>query len=240
VPESYIWRFFLQMSQALAVLQDQIGPNREKRVILLHRDIKPKNILVIKDDSSTYFSFKLHDFDCGVEHSNSRAHLPQILGTFEWQPSEVNLINTKAAEVWALGACVHYLATGTAPIRDPVAYGAEVFVQNKRNPDAVQDYGGPESYYPAYAPRIVIAIDLSQAQQRRRDFGPYFHEGAHRYNPQYSDEFNGWMRQCLRTSPAGRPTAARLVNKMGVVAKDMLKKIGGKVALVDLEVQFDD
>jgi serine/threonine protein kinase len=239
VPESYIWRFFLQMSQALTVLQNQIGPDRKERAIILHRDIKPKNILVVKNDSSTYPSFKLHDFDCGVQHNNSRARLPQILGTFDWQPPEVKLINTKAAEIWALGACVHYLATGTAPIRDPVEYGAEVFAQNNRDPDAVQDYGGPDNYYAAHAPRIVIPINLSQAQQQRRGFGPYFQEGADRYNPQYSDELNNWMKQCLRTAPVGRPTAARLVNEMGAVAKDMLKKMGGKSALVDLEIQYD-
>lgn len=48
------------------------------------------------------------------------------------------------------------------------------------------------------------------------------------------------MKQCLRTSPAGRPTAARLVNEMGAVAKEMLKKMGGKAALVDMDVLYDD
>lgn len=41
VLESYIWRCFQQMSQALAVLQNKIGLDREKRDIMLHRDIKP-------------------------------------------------------------------------------------------------------------------------------------------------------------------------------------------------------
>jgi serine/threonine protein kinase len=47
VPESFIWRCFLQISQALAFIQGQIGPDRDERGCMIHRDIKPKNILVV-------------------------------------------------------------------------------------------------------------------------------------------------------------------------------------------------
>jgi serine/threonine protein kinase len=50
------------MSQALALLQNKISPNREDCDILFYCDIKPNNILVV-DIGTTYPSFKLHDFD---------------------------------------------------------------------------------------------------------------------------------------------------------------------------------
>jgi hypothetical protein len=52
------------MSQTLAILQNQMAPNREEREIILQRNIKPKNILVVKNISSTYPSFKLPGFGC--------------------------------------------------------------------------------------------------------------------------------------------------------------------------------
>jgi serine/threonine protein kinase len=56
VSESYIWRLFLQMAQALALLQNRIGPDRNTRKILLHCDIKPENLLVV-DNGTTSSSF---------------------------------------------------------------------------------------------------------------------------------------------------------------------------------------
>lgn len=72
VPESYIWRFFVQMSQALAFIHNEIGPRRDERQGLIHRDLKPKNILVC-NNGTTYPSFKMHDFDCATEHSPEKA-----------------------------------------------------------------------------------------------------------------------------------------------------------------------
>lgn len=108
VPESFIWRFFLQMSQALAFLQNRFGPDRDQRHCMLHRDMKPKNILVV-GNSTTYPSFMLHDFDCALIYQKAKARLPAFYGTYEWQPPENPIVNTKAADVWALGAIVHFL-----------------------------------------------------------------------------------------------------------------------------------
>lgn len=84
VPESYIWRFFLQMAQALAFIQNYIGPNRKQRRGILHRDIKPQNILVV-NNGTTYPSFKLHDFGIAREYSNATAGKKSYSGTFPWQ-----------------------------------------------------------------------------------------------------------------------------------------------------------
>jgi serine/threonine protein kinase len=240
MPESFIWRFLLQISQALALLQNKIGPDHGQREVLLHRDIKPRNVLVV-DIGTTYPSFKLHDFGIGKIYRKSDAGRRDPCGTFDWQPPEIPIINTKAADIWALGACVHYLATGLAPTEDINAYAAEVRANNNdQDPDSVQDFSGPDYYYAAHVPRQVTAINLSQEQQRRRGIGPYLMNGRYTYNHQYSDELNEWMKLCLRTAPGQRPTAERLINNMIPKAKEMLKKMGGKAALVDLDVVYED
>ncbi|KAF2630177.1 kinase-like protein [Macroventuria anomochaeta] len=101
VPESCIWRFFLQMAQALAFIQGEIGPGTVERHLILHRDIKPKNVLVV-DIGTTYPSFKLHDFGCATVWRESKQHQLSHCGTYDWQPPENPQINTTAAEVWAL------------------------------------------------------------------------------------------------------------------------------------------
>ncbi|KAF2827424.1 serine/threonine protein kinase-like protein [Ophiobolus disseminans] len=236
VPESYIWRSFLQMSQGLAVLQNQAGPNREERNVLLHRDIKPQNILV-SDNGSTYPSFKLHDFGVARDYNKSTARLPSICGSFGWQAPENPTINTRAAGTWALGACIHYLATGDYPLEDADQFRAEVFAENNRHTDSAQAYGQILNYYNARVPRKVTPINLTAEQQREQGV-VQFRDGKRCYNHQYSDELNKWMKRCLSMSPGSRPTVLRLVNDMGQEARSMLKKMGGKTALVDMDVKF--
>ncbi|KAF1843959.1 serine/threonine protein kinase-like protein [Cucurbitaria berberidis CBS 394.84] len=229
IPESFIWRFFLQISQAQAFVQNLIGPNRDQRGCILHRDIKPKNILVV-DNGTTYPSFKLHDFGCALMYRESKAQQEARCGTFHYQPPEIPIINTTAAETWALGACVHFLATGNAPIQNFGQYAVTRFNENHKHPDSARGYSSPDHYYSARVPRQVTPINLSREQQRLRGIGPDNH--------QYSDELNAWMTRCLSHSPNTRPTADRLVNSMSLVARGLLKRMGGKTALVDLDVKF--
>lgn len=236
VPESYIWRCFLQMSEALAVLENKLGPNREDREIILHRDIKPQNILVAAN-GTTYPSFKLHDFGVARDYHKSAARRPAICGSFAWQAPENPAINTKAAEIWALGACIHYLATGNYPLDDRDQFKAECFAENNRHPDSAQAYGQIDNYYSARVPRKVTPINLNPEQQRQQGV-VQFRDGKRCYNHQYSDELNLWMTRCLSMNPSRRPTVLRLVNDMGLEARSMLKKMGGKTALVDMDVKF--
>ncbi|KAH7085420.1 kinase-like domain-containing protein [Paraphoma chrysanthemicola] len=239
VPESIIWRFLLQMSQALAVMHNTLGPNRRGREILLHRDIKPKNILVT-ENGTTYPSFKLFDFDCAAVWTKEKASQTAIVGTFEWQPPENPKVNTKAADIWALGASVHYLATGLYPIDDKVAYEATRFAENNAHPQSAHQYTPVNRYYAARVPRKVTPTNLSRAEQRQQGIAPYtwVAGGPDCYNHQYSDALNGWITQCLHTTPGRRPTAERLVERMSLDAKSMLKKMGGQAALTDLDVIF--
>jgi serine/threonine protein kinase len=157
----------------------------------------------------------------------------------EWQPPENPIINTKAAEIWALGACVHYLATGSYPVEDKVPYGAKRFAENDRHPKAMQGYQSPERYYAACVPRKVTPINLDRREQQKQRISPYLIDGQALFNHQYSDELDGWMKECLMTVPAGRPTVKQLLNSMGPVAISMLKKMGGKAALNDMDAKFN-
>jgi hypothetical protein len=114
-----------------------------------------------------------------------------------------------------------------------------VLAANGRHTDSSQIYPSPEDYHAARAPRIVTPINLSQDQQRRRGIGHIPYDGHECYNPQYSDELNKWMKLCLNKSPSKRPTVDRLINDMSMTAKQMLRKMGGKAALVDLDVDFE-
>ncbi|KAF2685908.1 kinase-like protein [Lentithecium fluviatile CBS 122367] len=215
VPESFIWRFFIQMSQALAVLQNVIEPRRAGQKTLIHRDIKPKNILVV-ENGTTYPSFKMHDFGCAFAYMEKKAAQPAFCGTFDWQPPENPIINTKAADVWGLGACVHYLATGEPPIDDIERYKSGRVEIGLGDPPSARNYTSKSRYYAAKAPRKVTPIN---------GVGGY----------QYSDELNGWMEKCLSFEPSNRPTVENLISGMVEEAKPMLKMMGGHPALTDLE-----
>ncbi|RAR12118.1 cytochrome oxidase biogenesis protein, Cox20 subunit [Stemphylium lycopersici] len=234
IPESFMWRCFLQISQALAFIQGQIGPERDERGCIIHRDIKPANILVV-NNGTTYPSFKLHDFGCATFYRKSRARKQSRCGTFQWQPPENHTegINTRAADVWALGACIHFLATGQPPIEDSDAYAAKCFRENdNQHPASAEGYSGEVRYYRSRVPRRATPINLCKEEKQARGIGPEYH--------QYSDELNDWMMRCLNRVPSRRPSTARLVYGMGIVARSMLRKMGGTAALGDMEAKFGD
>ena len=123
VPESFIWRFFLQMAQALTFIHNEIGP--EGRHCVLHRDNKPKNVLIV-DIGTTYPSFKLHDFGCATIWREDKIKQPAYCGTYNWQPPENPMINATAAEVWALVLASTSLRLDTSRLR--TQRGTQAFV----------------------------------------------------------------------------------------------------------------
>jgi hypothetical protein len=147
--------------------------------------------------------------------------------------------------VWALGACIHFLATGLASIEDSDEYAARIYREiNNQHPDSARLYGEDHLYYDAHVPRRVVPINLTKDELHQRGLGLSPEErraqGSGPEYHQYSDELNDWMNQCLTRTPSKRPTTEQLVYGMGIVARGMLRKMGGKAALVDLEAKFGE
>jgi len=246
IPESFVWLFFLQIIQALAFIQGRIGPECGIRGCIIHCDIKPMNILVV-NNGIAYPSFKLHDFDCATIYKDSKANQISYYGIFQWQPPENTTegIDTETADIWALGTYIHFLVIGRAPVTidDSSAFAdAQYRANNDQHPASVQQYKNLDCYYDAHAPRRIIPINLdkddaderdirlSTEKKRAQGIGPEYHR--------YSDELNDWMMQCLSFLPSERPTTKRLRHIMGAQAMEMLRKMGGKSALVDMEAKF--
>lgn len=234
IPESFVWRFFVQLAQALAFIfnSTEFGGTCSGRQPILHRDIKPKNVLVV-DVGTTYPSFKLHDFGCASVWGQEKQHQKSYCGTFDWQPPENPLINTRPAEIWALGACVHFLATGQKPIVDTTEYRATRLKKAQEEPGILEEYSSPDRYFAATAPRKVTRINLdAEMQVRLRVASQDF------VNHQYSDELNEWMVRCLQPAPALRPGMGDLMGDMCAEAEGMLKRMGGTAALEDMALEF--
>ena len=226
VPESFMWRFFIHIAQALTCIHNELNPRRPVPAVI-HRDIKPKNIMVV-ENGTTYPSFKLHDFGLAMTFDDGKTDRPAYCGTYEWQPPENPIINTRGADVWSLGACVHYLATGMAPLGDYDDFRRARRQEMGGDPPSARVYSSVERYYTARVPREVTTINVPF-----RDLSDFDEDRPAR---QYSDELNDWMKTCLRHAESQRPTAKVLLEGMLPEAKSILKKMGGASALVDLEI----
>jgi serine/threonine protein kinase len=76
---------------------------------IVHRGIKLENILAMTN-RTIYPSLKLGDF--GISKKYNPDNTDRSCDTCIWQPPEIPRISTPAADVWALGAIIHFLALG--------------------------------------------------------------------------------------------------------------------------------
>jgi serine/threonine protein kinase len=131
VPEAFIFHAYKHIVSAVNFLHEN-G--------ISHRDIKPENIMV----DPVPFGSSLGPFptmiliDMGIATETTADH-ETLDGTPKYQPPEAPLAGAKA-DVWAIGAVIHFLATGSAtkvdrptnvPIEKATEYyrGADIRVQ---------------------------------------------------------------------------------------------------------------
>ena len=115
--ESFVWPIFLQLADVLAYLHEgfnyknPLGKPLDWRPVI-HCDIKPDNVFLCEySRDKSYPEVVLGDFGFATLQSGKRC-----CGTPTYHsPELVKTGNTKASDVWALGATIHELVHGYTP-----------------------------------------------------------------------------------------------------------------------------
>lgn len=117
IPESFIWHVYIQLAEALAFIHtgyDRTDQRRPGWRPVVHRDVKPQNIFLRRPTSShQYPDIVLADF--GLATTRTRSGEGGVCGSLLWQGPEIP-IHSRAGDCWAVGACIHAMATGSPPI----------------------------------------------------------------------------------------------------------------------------
>ena len=123
--ESFVWCIFFQLADVLAYLHegfDYKNPFSAPRdwQPVIHCDIKPENVFLREHSrDNPYPNVVLGDFGLATLHSGKRCW-----GTGPYYSPELEITgNTKASDVWALGATIHELVHGYVPkdrVPDPL------------------------------------------------------------------------------------------------------------------------
>ncbi|MCJ1284267.1 hypothetical protein MMC26_003598 [Xylographa opegraphella] len=124
-PESFLWHVLFQGAEALAYIhhgRSQTAVPKYMWRSVIHADIKPENIFLQwrpgSNPDTDYPDIKLGDFGLSLIVEEHILGLPFIYspGTDSWRPPEQPWISFEA-DVWSLGAVIHYLCHGSEPER---------------------------------------------------------------------------------------------------------------------------
>ena len=115
--ESFVWWIFLQLADVLAYLhegfdyKDPYSAPRDWQPVI-HCDIKPENVFLREHPrDNPYPNVVLGDFGFATLHSGKN-----VKGTSPYFSPELEETgNTKASDIWALGATIHELVHGYVP-----------------------------------------------------------------------------------------------------------------------------
>lgn len=104
MPEAFLFSAYKQLVTGFGFLHENS---------ISHRDIKPENIMIDPvnfGDPALFPTMKIIDFGIAAETTADHETLD---GTPKWHPPEAPLAGAKA-DIWAIGAVIHFLATGSA------------------------------------------------------------------------------------------------------------------------------
>ncbi|KAI9655040.1 MAG: hypothetical protein M1831_005000 [Alyxoria varia] len=104
VPESFHWHVLMQMSAALAWLH-------KKPHVVVHRDVKPENILLNFHPAAKFPTCRLADFDLACQYFHETPPVPN--GTYCYRPPEQGRhrgVATPMGDIFSLGASVQHMA----------------------------------------------------------------------------------------------------------------------------------
>ena len=104
VDESAAKRFMLQLARGLRAM---------RKAQLVHRDLKPQNLLLTSDDLNA--ELKIADFGWSVHAPNSRRQT--LCGTLDYLPPEMveGRDHDSAVDVWSLGVLAYEFLCGVPP-----------------------------------------------------------------------------------------------------------------------------
>ncbi|MCK6531753.1 MAG: serine/threonine protein kinase [Polyangiaceae bacterium] len=139
---------------------------------IVHRDVKPENIFLAKDDVATTQP-KLLDFGIvKVEHSNRRLTIDgSVLGTPDYMSPEQakgEEINGQT-DLWAFGVVLYELVAGRRPF-DGDNYNALMFAIINAEPKSLSEYGVADAELSAIVQR-ALRKDQAERWPSMRDLG---------------------------------------------------------------------
>jgi len=200
-----------QVCRGLGVAHDENPP-------IIHRDIKPQNILVGYD--ATGLRAKLSDFGL-AKHANPLTLLASVKGTRSFKPPEAfkaQGCDSRAADVWALGSVLYLLLTDRLP-----------YAELGRRGEA-GDLRFDRPLVPASRLNIQVDPGLDQILMRALALRP---EERYPGAKEFLEHLSNWERQPMQTNAAPRHanTAEDSKNALGLcsfqdsnAARKMTKK----------------
>lgn len=94
---------------------------------ILHRDVKPKNMLITAVGVSQSWKIVLSDFGSAID---AKVNIPEDVGTYQYRAPELfaqPAITGYASDTWALGVSIVHMDLGRAPFGKSMIRKAEIF-----------------------------------------------------------------------------------------------------------------